>query len=140
MKKARLKNILFVLTSIFLVVGLLTFAHGCGYMHGVHGPCYKTKVIAIISAAVLVLISVIDYFVRSSKVKNFLSVLQLLTSIFLIVLPTYVAPVCRMKTMHCNIYTKPFIMLIGSIDLAISVVAIVVGVLVNKRKENEAYQ
>ena len=122
MKLHKILNILEIIVLGIIVVGLFTFAHVCGDMGGMEAPCHKTKAIALVVAAILILISVIQVALSKEVINKVLSVIQIVGGVVVAILPVVIAPVCGMKTMHCYVYTRPLLIIAGIVIAGIGIV------------------
>lgn len=119
MKINRISNVITLFLAVVTVIGVFTFAHVCKSMGRIEGPCIKTRTWAVVAAIVLGVFSLINFLVTQKVFQRVLSVLRIAAGILLILIPVSIAPVCRVRTMHCNAYTKPFLILIGITSLVV---------------------
>ncbi len=122
MKIHKILNILKIIVLGIIVAGLFTFAHVCGDMGGMEAPCHKTKAIALAVAAVLILISVIQLALSKEYINKVLSFIQIVGGVVIAVLPVVIAPVCKMRTMHCYVYTRPLLIIAGIVIAGIGII------------------
>lgn len=122
MKIHKILNILKIIVLGIIVAGLFTFAHVCGDMGGMEAPCHKTKAIALAVAAVLILISVIQVALSKEYINKVLSFIQIVGGVVIAVLPVVIAPVCKMRTMHCYVYTRPLLIIAGIVIAGIGII------------------
>ena len=78
-----------------------------------------TKVFHIATAAVQI-------FAKKLLVEKVISVIQIVGGIFIALLPGVIAPVCDMKSMHCYVYTRPFIVIVGIVLAGVAVVDFII--------------
>ncbi|SMC47048.1 protein of unknown function [Oscillospiraceae bacterium] len=116
-------NILNVLAGILIIVGVNTFAHICTMMEG---PCAKTKTLAIAVAAVLAVLGIAQFALSNKNINAILGVVSLLVGITTVLLPLVIAPTCQMPSMHCYVYTRPFLVIVGVVVALISLADILV--------------
>lgn len=107
------------LASLFIIIGINTFAHICTSMVG---PCAKTKTFAIVIAVILAILGVAQIVVDKKNVNTILGVVAILGGITTILLPLVIAPVCSMPSMHCYVYTRPFLVIVGIVIALIALV------------------
>ena len=116
MKMHRIINFIELVSVAIIIVGLFTFAHVCDGMKGMTPVCFNTKKLAIIFGVILIVLSVIQLLVKNKGSHIALSI----AGIVIILLPIVSAPVCQMKSMHCYVYTRPLLVIVG-IVISISV-------------------
>lgn len=133
MKIYKILNILKIIVLGIIVAGLFTFAHVCGDMGGMEAPCHKTKAIALAVAAVLILISVIQVALSKEYINKVLSFIQIVGGVVIAVLPVVIAPVCKMRTMHCYVYTRPLLIIAGIVIAGIGIIDTLI--LLKKKQE-----
>ena len=133
MKIHKILNILKIIVLGIIVAGLFTFAHVCGDMGGMEAPCHKTKAIALAVAAVLILISVIQVALSKEYINKVLSFIQIVGGVVIAVLPVVIAPVCKMRTMHCYVYTRPLLIIAGIVIAGIGIIDTLI--LLKKKQE-----
>lgn len=126
MRSKVIVNILRVLILAFVIVGLFTFAHVCGDMGDMEAKCHKTRALAIAASIVLAILAVVQIFAKKLLVEKVISVIQIVGGIFIALLPGVIAPVCDMKSMHCYVYTRPFLVIIGIVLAGVAVVDFVI--------------
>lgn len=122
MKSRRIINALLFLEAIFVLVSLFTYAHVCGSMGEMEAKCHKTKHIAIVLSIVLILTALVQIAVDKISVNNLISLAQVVLGVVFIILPTVIAPVCKMKTMNCYTTTKPLLIISGIAIVILTVV------------------
>lgn len=131
MKTHKIMNFIEFLSVAFIIVGLFTFAHVCGGMGDMIPDCFYTKKLAIVFSVILIVLSSIQFFVKNKGINIALSIVQFIAGIVTILLPTVIAPVCQMKSMHCYVYTRPLLVIVGivisiiiSVDFLITLLSI----------------
>lgn len=112
-------NAVNILTAALIIIGLNTFAHICTSMQG---PCAKTKTLAIVVAIVLAATGLIQIFVSNKKVNAILGLAGIVIGLVTVLLPLVIAPVCSMTSMHCYVYTRPFLVITGIVIAIVSVI------------------
>lgn len=120
MKMHRIINFIELVSVAIIIVGLFTFAHVCDGMKGMTPVCFNTKKLAIIFGVILIVLFVIQLLVKNKGIHIALSITQFIAGIVIILLPIVIAPVCQMKSMHCYVYTRPLLVIVG-IVISISV-------------------
>ena len=112
-------NAVNILIAALIIIGLNTFAHICTSMQG---PCAKTKSLAIVVAIVLAATGLIQIFVSNKKVNAILGLAGIVIGLITVLLPLVIAPVCSMTSMHCYVYTRPFLVITGIVIAIVSVI------------------
>ena len=112
-------NAVNILIAALIIIGLNTFAHVCTSMQG---PCAKTKSIAIVVAIVLAVLGLVQIFVSDKKINAILGIAGIVIGLITVLLPLVIAPVCSMTSMHCYVYTRPFLVIIGIVIAIVSVI------------------
>ena len=112
-------NAVNILNAALIIIGLNTFAHICTSMQG---PCAKTKSLAIVVAIVLAVLGLVQIFVSNKKINAILGLAGIVIGLITVLLPLVIAPVCSMTSMHCYVYTRPFLVIIGIVIAIVSVI------------------
>ena len=112
-------NAVNILIAALIIIGLNTFAHVCTSMQG---PCAKTKSIAIAVAIVLAVLGLVQIFVSDKKINAILGIAGIVIGLITVLLPLVIAPVCSMTSMHCYVYTRPFLVITGIVIAIVSVI------------------
>ena len=112
-------NAVNILIAALIIIGLNTFAHVCTSMQG---PCAKTKSLAIVVAIVLAVLGLVQIFVSDKKINAILGIAGIVIGLITVLLPLVIAPVCSMTSMHCNVYTRPFLVITGIVIAIVSVI------------------
>ena len=112
-------NAVNILIAALIIIGLNTFAHVCTSMQG---PCAKTKSLAIAVAIVLAVLGLVQIFVSNKKINAILGLAGIVIGLVTVLLPLVIAPVCSMTSMHCYVYTRPFLVIIGIVIAIVSVI------------------
>ena len=115
MKWEKILNGIILIFFIVTIVGVCTFAHVCNGMKGMTPPCHSTKIGAIGVGSIGALIALLSFWSKKRVIRIAESIVLLMNSIIIILLPGVVTQICKMKTMHCNIYTRPFLIIIGTV-------------------------
>ncbi|WP_054741407.1 DUF4418 family protein [Cellulosilyticum ruminicola] len=136
MKINKVINGIVLLLSISIIWGVLTFAHVCHEMKGMVPACYSTKIGALILSVLVGSLSLFIVFAKQKQLWYVLFIVRFILSLAIIGLPIVIAPVCEMKTMHCYVYTRPFLILTGVILIGIQLISLIT-VTISKGKANE---
>ena len=137
MKSKVIVNVVRVLILAFLIVGIFTFAHVCGDMGDMEAKCHKTRSFAVAASIVLGALAVVQIFIKKALAEKVTSIVQVAGGIIIALLPIAIAPVCDMKTMHCYVYTRPFLVITGIVLTGIAIVDLLI-VLKGKKDGNPA--
>ena len=137
MKSKVIVNVVRVLVLAFLIVGIFTFAHVCGDMGDMEAKCHKTRSFAVAASIVLGALAVVQIFIKKALAEKVTSIVQVAGGIIIALLPIAIAPVCDMKTMHCYVYTRPFLVITGIVLTGIAIVDLLI-VLKGKKDGNPA--
>ena len=137
MKSKVIVNVVRVLVLAFLIVGIFTFAHVCGDMGDMEAKCHKTRSFAVAASIILGLLAVVQIFIKKALAEKVTSIVQVAGGIIIALLPIAIAPVCDMKTMHCYVYTRPFLVITGIVLTGIAIVDLLI-VLKGKKDGNPA--
>ena len=137
MKSKVIVNVVRVLILAFVIVGIYTFAHVCGDMGDMEAKCHKTRSIAVAASIVLGALAVAQIFIRKALAEKVASIVQVAGGIIIALLPIAIAPVCDMKTMHCYVYTRPFLVITGIVLTGIAIVDFLI-ILKGKKDGNPA--
>jgi uncharacterized membrane protein len=112
-------NAVNILIAALIIIGLNTFAHICTSMQG---PCAKTKTLAIAVAIVLAAAGLVQIFVSDKRINAIIGIAGVVIGLVTILLPLVIAPVCSMPSMHCYVYTRPFLVITGIVIAIVSVI------------------
>ncbi len=126
MKAHKIINVIEILVLGIIIAGLFTFAKVCGSMGGMAGPCHKTKAVVLITSIILILVSVVQIVLNNEKVNIVIAVIQSVGGAVIALIPGVIAPVCKMKSMHCYVYTRPFLIILGIVLVGIGIVDILI--------------
>ena len=137
MKSKVIVNVVRVLVFAFLIVGIFTFAHVCGDMGDMEAKCHKTRSFAVAASIILGLLAVVQIFIKKALAEKVTSIVQVAGGIIIALLPIAIAPVCDMKTMHCYVYTRPFLVITGIVLTGIAIVDLLI-ILKGKKDGNPA--
>jgi hypothetical protein len=122
MKSKVIVNIVRVLILVFVIIGIYTFAHVCGDMGDMEAKCHRTRSFAVASSIVLGVLAAAQIFIKKGLAEKLASIIQIVGGIFIALLPVAIVPVCDMKTMHCYVYTRPFLVITGIVLTGVAVV------------------
>lgn len=122
-------NVVNVLVAALIVIGVNTFAHICTSMQG---PCAKTKTLAVVAAIAVAVLAAVQVAVSKKNINTILGLVLVLAGFVTVLLPLVIAPVCSMTTMHCYVYTRPFLVITGIVIAIVSLIDIAVSLKASK--------
>lgn len=125
MKINRVINGIAFVLSVCIILGILTFAHVCNGMEGMLPACHSTKVGAIVLSILVGSLSILIIFTKHKQLWYMFSLVRFVMSLAIVMLPVVIAPVCKMKTMHCYVYTRPFLMIIGAMLIGTQLISFI---------------
>ena len=127
----KIQGIAGVIISIVAAVGPYTFLHVCGSGMGMEAPCKNVPIASLITAIILFvisLVSIISGFKGGFKesVNYVIDGLGIVVGVVLTGIPTFIIGVCNSAHMHCNMVTKPALIILGIILIIISAAGVLV--------------
>ena len=125
MRENRVINSLSTVLSLLIVIGVFTFAHICGDMGGMAAPCHTTRSFAVVLASLTAVISLFFFFPVDKRITSVFVIARPILAFLIVLLPDVIAPVCKMHTMHCYVYTRPLLVIAGSILTALALYGLV---------------
>ena len=125
MKAHKILNIAALAAAIFVIIGVYTFAHVCGDMGEMEAKCHATRAFAVTLSVILGILSLGQLAIDIKNSKLILSIVQVVGGILLALSPV-IKPVCDMKTMHCYVTTRPFLIIVGIVITAVYLVDILI--------------
>ncbi len=84
--------------------------------------CYYTANAEIAAGIIAALVGIAIILIDKNKVKLALSAVQAIQGLVIILIPTAIIGVCGSPMMHCVSSTKPALIVIGALDIVISVI------------------
>ena len=84
--------------------------------------CYYTANVEIAVGIIAALVGIAIILIDKNKVKLALSAVQAILGLVIILIPTAIIGVCGSPMMHCVSSTKPALIVIGALDIVISVI------------------
>ncbi|MBQ8151157.1 MAG: DUF4418 family protein [Firmicutes bacterium] len=105
----KILGVLTIIVGALMAIGPLTFAHVCNDMSGSVPACHETRSTAIILGLIIVILGLILFIMKSRIAGKIFPIIFILAGIAGVLVPTVIAPVCKMKDMHCHMYTLPFL-------------------------------
>ena len=134
MKKQNISwtSIIQLIVSAVFLIGMLTFLKPCGPKEdGTFMSCHYAGTALIILSAGMLAISLAGLLLKSSAAKAAASVLQIVLSVLILIIPGTVIGLCMMPEMRCRSVMRP-----GSIIIAILMILVsLAGVLINRKKK-----
>ena len=110
MKKNSIKptDIVLLLLALASMAGMATVFHPCGPMEdGGWMRCHWAWISTLGAESVLLLLSVLRLFVRSSGIKAGMSIACIPVALLAALTPGLLIPLCSMKDMRCHALTRP---------------------------------
>ena len=109
-----------------MVIGVFTFAHICTDMSTSNAACHDTRVAAVILGLCIVIVGLLLLCLNNRFLGRLFSLLLAAGGIAGLLIPTFIAPVCRMAKMQCQVSTKPFILMDSAALLVIALIFLIV--------------
>lgn len=72
------------------------------------------------------MLGIAQFALSNKNINAILGVVSLLVGITTVLLPLVIAPTCQMPSMHCYVYTRPFLVIVGVVVALISLADILV--------------
>lgn len=125
----KIQGIVGIVAAAVAAIGPYTFLHVCGagmsMAMGMEPLCKNVPIVSLITAIGLLAVSIA---VTISGIKGgFNSTIDYVIDVFGIILgvvftgiPTFIVGVCDSAHMHCNMVTKPALIIIGAVVIVIS--------------------
>ena len=131
----KVTNLLGIIIGIILIVGPHTFLHVCGAgmkMDGMDmggGPaCKNIPIVSLVTGIVLIIVSLVSLIAsvkESGTLSKIFSALQVILGVVTIGIPTFIVGVCNSAHMHCNMVTKPALIIFGVVTVIIGILGVV---------------
>ena len=120
-----------IISAVFFI-GMLTFLKPCGPKEdGTFMSCHYAGTALIILAAGMLAVSLLGLFLKDSTARTAAGVLQVILSVFVLIIPGTVIGLCMVPEMHCRAVMRP-----GSIVCAVlMILAGLASILISRRKK-----
>jgi len=127
--KLSIPAIILVIVGILLLVGPWTFAPVCEvggmYVKTATGmnlpmPCGWTARAELGVGALTILAGVMLAVSKSNETKRMIGIIGIALGILTILFPLYITKTCALADHPCNLLTKPFLVLLGIVAIAVS--------------------
>jgi hypothetical protein len=125
MKKTNLSGMLAAVTGLLIVItpnwlfpvcaGLLELVNG----KHVHMRCHWTARAEMILGGIVFATGLMIAFIQNPKTRQRLNHIVVLLGLATFLTPLYIIPTCANPDMACNVGTKPALLLLGSIAIAL---------------------
>ena len=146
----KLVDIVGIIAGLIIAIGPYTFLHVCGDMgmasdmggmgmdsgavcHGIPAASLITGILLIVVSLVSIISQIKAGESDSGKLYKFLTLLRIAIGIVTIGIPTFIIGVCNSAHMHCNMVTRPALIIIG----AIVGISGVIGLIYQMLKSND---
>lgn len=121
--KNRIGGIILLILSVFLVVGVMTFAGPCGPKpNGSFMVCHWAGQAVLGVGVVLVFLSLLHVAFKNNYFKQGLNMGIILNSLLAICIPGNLIHLCMMNHMRCHTVMKPFVIVISALIVSVAVV------------------
>ena len=111
-------GICLLILSLALAIGTQTVFHACGiHDDGSYGRCHYAQLVIGCIGLLMAVGSVLMLVCRTREVSIALSVLTICESVFALLLPDKIIPLCMMATMSCQAKMKPFTLVMSIVIL-----------------------
>lgn len=134
MKLQRVIGVFAILIGALMAIGPWTFVHVCRGMEGMESPCHTTRLGALALGVIIVLLGMLLLKTKSRVGSLLLSLCLAASGVAGLLLPTVIAPVCEMATMHCRTHTRPFLLVISAVLVVLAVFDLVYLVRTRRRE------
>ena len=84
--------------------------------------CYYTANAEIAAGIIAAIVGIAIILIDKNKVRVALSAIQAILGLVIILIPTVIIGVCGSPMMHCVSVTKPALIVIGALDIVVSVI------------------
>ena len=134
MKKINITAGIQLLCSLVFCIGMMTFLKPCGAKEdGTFMNCHHAGTALSIIAVILIVLSIVEMFVKNKMMQICLSVLTLICGILCILIPGRIISLCMMPEMRCRAITQPGGIIFGVIFIILAAAALLAG---RKKKQD----
>lgn len=126
-------DILDILLTVYMVISVLVLFTPCGGITGNH-PCHTGGLVVAIVSAVNMAFALVKVMIKSLAVKRIFAILTAMISVFIIIAPGTLLPLCEDHSMICITSFKPGTVAVAAVTLTVAVIEIIVTVLKEKGK------
>lgn len=118
-------DIILCVISVFFLVGIFTVFHPCGPKDdGTWMACHNAGNVVKIFAALLVIFSAVQVFIKNKFAKITLSGISAVIAFISALIPTCIMKLCMMKTMRCHAVMKPAVVIFSILIIILCLVDI----------------
>ena len=127
-KKGLIWAVAYLVLGLLIAIGPQTIFKVCKSGGDMVMPCFYTARAEIVVGAVIAVLGIALYFLRSGLAKVITGILILISSIAAFLIPTVIIGVCDSPHMHCNAVTRPALIVLSSLTFIIAAVNTVINV------------
>lgn len=107
--------------TVLAIVGILTFAGGCGvHDDGAIGVCHWAQRVVVAEAVVVLVLSLVRVFERDEGERRGLDLGISLVAALIALTPGVVVALCATETMRCHVLMAPFVRVLGALVAAVA--------------------
>ena len=128
MKLSKFLGFLSILCGVAILVGPWTFASVCTGTDATQHACHTTRLYAMAAGGIILVLGLLLMMIKIYILDKFLSLLLFVAGIGTILVPTYLAPVCNAKDMHCRTLMLPFLIGMGALVAFLGILFLLKGV------------
>ncbi len=136
MKNKLTLGIAFLIVGLFNIIGPRTAFQPCGGAMG-KGPCGKSTQAVFAISLIILTIAVLYLFSKTARERLFLSIVQTVSGVSVILIIGVLIKGCGDLTMSCNTKTFPSLYVSTGILLLISIVNIIYQIKVSKNEQSQ---
>ena len=121
-RKLDIVGVIFLAVAVFLITGLFVLFPVCGPMDdGSFMKCHWTGRALIGSGIISAALAVVHLLINDAKAKGAVALAQTFLGIYNIALVTFIIGLCKMETMQCVAVTKPSVIVISIVLIAVGI-------------------
>jgi len=126
-------DILDILLTVYMLISVFLLFTPCDGIAGKH-VCHTAGLAVAIVSAVNTVFALVKVIIKSLAVKRILAILTAIISLFIIIAPGTIFPLCSEHSMICITSFKPGTVAVAAVTLTVAVIEIIVTVLKEKGK------
>ena len=132
----KLCNIVTLILSLILSVGVMTFADAChNKMMGKWMHCHYVQMDVFYIGIGLIVVSLPALFIKNEKIALISAFVQMALEVVAILLPGTIMDMCMMHTMRCYSVMKPFVTVMGILVIISALAGEIVNLLGGKQQK-----
>lgn len=121
-KKIDIVGVIFLAVAVFLITGLFVLFPVCGPKDdGSFMRCHWASRALLGSGIISAALSVVHLVINDVKAKGAVALVQTFIGIYNIALVTFLIGLCKMETMQCVAVTKPSVIVISIVLIAVGI-------------------